>query len=331
MNSKIEVPCEIRELYDYLDYIEYGKIVFNFNEFSFLFDNCIEYIKKIYNYWFKKNIEYSDEKIAEYIFVKEIDKKHLREWIIYKFFAVIKTIQREYLVIKEAYESPDEQREIFNDVPYLLEELMFLKDMIFEIVVFIDDNNYYVKGQKLNYGWGKTNIINSDEIFRASKMLLKGSLHKERQGGFCAKLTSIFLIRQSIELRLKNIFGISYITNKNGEILPISWEKFLELLEDNKKDIEFPFKISILRKIYKWTNYYIHGGFAPSLWEIEWAHHILNPLFSAGRYKTLENRFGSVKIKKSFYENIATEIIKMLKNKNINIYGLGDPEALIID
>lgn len=139
---------------------------------------------------------------------------------------------------------------------------------------------------------------------------------------------SVFLIRQSIELKIKNALGIDYILNDQLLMEKIPGDIFIEFVYNNDK-IDFPnIQKSILRKIHKWTNYFIHGGFIVYIWQIHIAHKLLEELF----------KDDAIRIEKRYYDNqLKSDLETYIKsncnsNNNLNkmqIIPLSKPEAML--
>ena len=272
---------------------------------------------------------YKDEHIAEQIFHRERERKDLKEWAKYELVAAKRLFEWSRDLIKANAVDPQ--------ITSLVEvEMKFLKDVFTELMVLIEEAYFYVRAESAKFGgWKKRNVIHSDEIFFASRMLSKEMIIEKERGHFAIRPTSIFLIRQAIEIRIKNGLGIDIITEKSGKLVKLPVEVLLQILEkvqkNNPQSIDFPIKISILKKIIKWSNYYIHGGFSPFLWDIVWAQHILKPLFSRGSYKKWHSRYGAIKITKGCYDSIDKMIKKLMNRKDIVVHRQAHPEAIIME
>ncbi|NQT66329.1 MAG: hypothetical protein HQ569_01985 [Actinobacteria bacterium] len=318
-----KVPTHIKGLRDFLKRISDNEKLLYSIEFDTSFKNYLNYMTKLYKEWFPKAKLYSDEHIAEKLFVKEVSIKDIKHYIKYQLFALIQSCKR-------IYSSINTYKKDIKNQPQLFDELGLIMEISFETIVFLDWGEYYIKGKQANYGCIKRNVLYSIEIFSASKMILRKRLYEKSLGSFVVRPTSVFLLRQSIEIRLKNAFGIETIYYKDGKIYKKRvGELLFKLLKDAKDYIDFPIKISILEKIYKWTNYYIHNGLIPNTWEIEWAQYILEPLFSSGINCKTRSLYGSIKIKKIYYDKVETKLKQIVRDKDIVVQRLNNPESLI--
>lgn len=197
------------------------------------------------------------------------------------------------------------------------EQTEFVKEMVFETIVFLDIAHSYIKGQPANINWGKRNVASSEELFNSSKILFWKVKSENILSDFIIRPTSIVLLRQAIELKVKNALGIAEIRNKDGRLFRIPGTVFIEIFRENPNEIEIPVEISILLKIHDWTQYFVHGGYIPNMWEMEWTYYLLNKLFKpfydekTGRF----DRHGAIKIKKTFYSR-TDELIRDLLMRN---------------
>lgn len=85
---------------------------------------------------------------------------------------------------------------------------------------------------------------------------------------------AMFQIRQAIELRLWEIFGISSICDDNGNLVKITADKLL-CIAGLDKNVDFHAKLSDIKLIHAWTNVYVHAGRSAFHWQIDFAYHYL--------------------------------------------------------
>lgn len=169
------------------------------------------------------------------------------------------------------------------------------------------------------------NRIKGKDSFENSKRLKMDLASYYELSSFNA---SVFLIRQSIELKIKNALGIDYILNDQLLMEKIPGDIFIDFIYNNDK-IDFPnIQKSILIKIHKWTNYFIHGGFIVYIWQIHIAHKLLEELF----------KDDAIRIEKQYYDNQLKSALETYiksncnRNNNLNkmqIIQLLKPEAIL--
>jgi hypothetical protein len=120
------------------------------------------------------------------------------------------------------------------------------------------------------------------DIFALAKELLRHSFFYNQP----VIPSTIILIRQAIETKILQTFGIQKFLKNDGSEAIVGINKLLTFCKE-KSDInllEFPVDIELIIKINKWCNFYVHtGNFSIPTWKVEWLPHILQPLFSGGQ------------------------------------------------
>ena len=301
----------------------------DFEELKTQFNSFLKYLNNTYTEWFPKaSCCYKEEHVAEQLFEREREEKDLKSWVQYELYAIIITSQNVFSRVINLSKAEGCSIDLL-----LKDELKLLEEISFEVIAFLDYATFVITGKYAGYGYRKRSAANSFELFRASEMFFRNEkIYENCIGDFVIRPTSIVLLRQAIEIRLKNAFGINVITYENGTILKIPGNFLLEIIKTAPEGaIKFPIKLCILRKIHEWTQYYIHGGFIPYLWEIEWAFVILNPLFSVGTDGKTFSRDGSIQIKRSYYDQVENEIKSKIGNEKIKIYRLNNPESIVTE
>jgi hypothetical protein len=173
----------------------------------------------------------------------------------------------------------------------------YFKYLIIDSIILVSDCESK-HGIQSSIQMQKQNILTSDESFKSSVFLKLNTRAYSSMSSFNA---SVFLIRQSIELKIKNALGINFISDNKGEMLKIPGDKFMDFFFNNEK-IELPnIKKSIIRKIHSWTQYFVHGGYVLNIWQIDIAHSLLLPLFECGEKNGNLSLYGGVKIAKEYF------------------------------
>lgn len=314
------IPKELKKFYKIIEDSIDNKSEMKFSELEDKASNFISYIEKLYNKWFPGVKDYSDEHVIEQIFKKDRKNIDFKNRTKYEIVALKRTVNRE---VKRLSNIKNE-----NDLIHP-SNLFFLKEVVFESIEFLDIAHYFINGKMAGYGWSKRALANSMELFSASKMLSMKNFGEEEWGDFVIIPTSIFLIRQAIEIRLKNALGISHVKDEGGNIKKIFPIIFLDFLKSSALVYEFPVKYSIISKIHKWTQNYIHGGFMNYVWEIEWAQHMLKPLFKGDKIGNRWCQYGSIKF--TSYKDLKKQVKKYLEqkyNEELEFFWLKNPEAM---
>lgn len=79
---------------------------------------------------------------------------------------------------------------------------------------------------------------------------------------------AIGTIRQLIELRLRRAFGLlAYVdTQQKNSVIPLNMSDIFNALDMFSEDIKFPLKLKNIKRIYSWSNRFIHGGYGDYNW-----------------------------------------------------------------
>lgn len=88
------------------------------------------------------------------------------------------------------------------------------------------------------------------------------------------------LIRQAIELKIKNMIGFERVTEKNGNFKIVSISRIIKFFDDRKEFFEMPLPMKTLLAINEWTNTFIHTGIVPFCWQSLEAIDLIECLFS---------------------------------------------------
>ncbi|NMC98303.1 MAG: hypothetical protein GYA62_01085 [Bacteroidales bacterium] len=170
---------------------------------------------------------------------------------------------------------------------------------------------------------GFQNRIDSNDCYRSS-VNLKHNLNA--YSSLSSQNASVFLIRQSIELKIKNCLGIDVILDSHGYMKKMTADKLIDFVYKNEH-IKIPeIGKSIIKKIHSWTQFFIHGGFILNVWQIDIAQEIIRPLFMHGETQKTISIYGSIVIDKVYYE---TEFRNELKRFLIESCSM-EPDIQII-
>jgi hypothetical protein len=327
----------LMEFFDFAGKKGKEKKLIGCNQLRARFEPLMQLLDDIYIRWFGRKV-FKEEDIVFQIFRLNVKSKGFKPWLKYEMIAMMISLQRVFKNIEMRCQKSH------NRIMYG-KDLAFLCEMIFESCEFLDYAFDRLEGLKAVFGCSKRMRVTSLEVFLAGQNLFRKEISKNWQAGHVISPTSIFLIRQSLELRLKNALGVNYITNKDGKILRVDGSVFLNLVENNLSEVTLPVRLSYIKTIFSWTNSYIHGGHIHRSWEIEWAFSLLQTLFTP--YNAIENGahrydvFGAIRINRSLYDRIENEIEASLRKKSkkmndavnsgIRIIRLSQPEAMVVD
>jgi hypothetical protein len=126
---------------------------------------------------------------------------------------------------------------------------------------------------------GRRTVQSADmDIFQISKNIIFNLI----PNGMVTIATSIILLRQAIETKIHQSFGIRCFRDEENKEVAVNISYILSVLNKPKfkRKIRFPVDIELLLAINTWSNYYIHtGNFNAPLWIIEWSHRSIGSLF----------------------------------------------------
>lgn len=332
--KKYITPQIFNEFNKYLTDTKNDINVFNLQKFKDYSNSYLSFLNEIFEDNFHKQNNYSDEHIAERIFLTKI--KDFKEFIKCNILAIIKTFTRIESNIELLCNMKKQQR-LFN-------EIRLFSDFLSNSIAFLHSTDLKYNGEKTKYPVIRSNFVNSSQIYEASKQLFHENIDDKSWSITAIRNTSIFLIRQSIELKIKNSIGLNRVVDSNGNPIKFKHDIIIDFIKEYENYFEFPVKFSILNKIYNWTNYYIHNGIFDYYWLIDWSHIILNPLFAPFRNETVLdqlkkgsikikekteafNVFGAIKIQRDFYKlDLTNKLIDYISN-NTN-YSSDDIELI---
>lgn len=74
-------------------------------------------------------------------------------------------------------------------------------------------------------------------------------------------------IRQAVEIRLRRAFGIfGKIKKEDDAIVPIPLSDLLESIDTHRDSISFPIRFENIKRIYGWSNMYLHAALKFYAW-----------------------------------------------------------------
>ena len=268
--------------------------------YGFLKSNFSAYLRQlevIFEKWFPKSKPIKDEEIIKRIFVENINPKDAKIWVKYSLSCLIN-------VSKMVFENV-EYYKAKNDPDYI-NELEVLCQISFEAAIFLQTAFNITEKKKVEFGHIKRFHITPLETFYASQQILRKQNSRNSIGTFVLGPSSIFLIRQSIELWLQSLFGINYVLNDKNILVKLQPEILFTLIDEN---VNLPVEKSVIEKIHKWTQIYVHSEIMTYTWEIIHAQKIISKIYY----------LHEITIKEEYYNSMENCIRKLLKNDKIKL------------
>ena len=130
------------------------------------------------------------------------------------------------------------------------------------------------------YGAWSRRVDEPFEVYKGAEQIVYGKYsgltHADR-----APYTPIAVLRTAIEIRLRSAFGIQgYIDTSNNSFVPIDLRRLFDAVSEYLSKIEFAVDFHDIDKIYKWCNFYLHGGWRDFPWVVGFVVQFLRPLFA---------------------------------------------------
>lgn len=254
--------------------------------------------------------------IYNWIFCNDVEDKDVHNYCKANIFAATESLKRIVNIAKEQEISP-----IFKRL--LIDYVCDLKEFI----------NYFDSSH--NYKWlvGNTFTHISNFYYGLAKNVFyygKPGDHEQEYLTLCS--STPFIIRQSIEYKIKRILGINYIEiNDKPHKTPA--DIYFKALNNNADYyITKKTNFEILEKIHCWTHLYIHGGYRARPWITETALFFLDPLFYAGTTTDSKTKslYAGVEIIESDLTKLliqTEEFVKKVIGEEVEIIWLKKPEA----
>lgn len=323
-DSNVQLEPVPAPIHDLLVFFRLAKPHSSVDEYNDLKRSLNSFLDELHlHYWSGKTKQYSDEHTGQQIFQLEVKKKDVKNHIRIQFLGARKTIERLF----SSLESRIQQNQVVMH-PGLYN---FGHHSLIDLISLMEDWSKRVDRTDILYSTARNRNRATIEFWHASKDFLYDDRHTKSLGSSVYRPTSVFLIRQALESRLKGILGIYKILDKEGSIQKLEFKLFVDLLKENSEQIYLPSPLSIIEKINRWSNYYVHGGIEPYLWQIDWARHVLSPLFAGGSYKGISSIYGSVRLTRSLYDEIPNLIDKKFKKMDWYYFRPSSPEVILVD
>lgn len=223
-------------------------------------DGAIEALEAVNRLSTKRR--YSDEHLAEQIYT-ELDDKW---YFIYNTQVIIGSLKRKKEQLLRIANNP----ELFSG------DFLSLHDILVDVSTFL---MCYAKWKEIDTDfWPAAYMrkrISAFEVFSSGLYISKRKAHID---DFAIPPLSIFLLRQAIELRIREILNINVLVNEKNQVIKITSDKFLPVLSEN--EVILPVKKHIIEKIHQWANEYVHLGNFDFFWKVEFAQFYLMDFFA---------------------------------------------------
>jgi hypothetical protein len=119
------------------------------------------------------------------------------------------------------------------------------------------------------------------EVFKGTEQVIYGTYsgmtHVDR-----APYIPVAVLRTAIELRLRHAFCIYSLVDpaKPEDTVPIDMSRIFAAMQERQTEVEFAVDMHDVWKIYRWSNFYLHGGVRDFPWVAGFLLQYLRPLFA---------------------------------------------------
>lgn len=146
-------------------------------------------------------------------------------------------------------------------------------------IILIDEASLHLRDNQ-RYGTGANDRDHSFQIYKGAEQVIYG-----RYSGLThddhAPYVAIAILRTSIEIRLRRAFGVQGLVNPTtGNFRPIDISHLFDAIKPYQSQIQFAVNFDDVMKIYRWSNFYLHGGRRDFPWVAGAALQYLRPLLS---------------------------------------------------
>lgn len=290
------LPEELKvDFLDYLKYISYNNFI-----------NLESQINKMFK--LKKLQNRNPEQIIEGILAtspKELDKKRKdKNYYHCNALCLLQTIKRIYNPkLCQALNNENVPKSVIDNYEYIL------KSMLLDLQEVCNLYNNINKDLKYNSNID-SRYIHYSSVHQVLRQSLFGnfSFDSFNHMEICS---SIAVIRQLIELRIRRAFGvISYIEKDSGKLLPLELSLIFECIKNYKNKITLPISIENVERIYKWSNMYVHSGKCELAWIPYYLEYILRSLSFGEKTQTGYDVKNSIVVPENIISKIHEDLLE---------------------
>lgn len=154
-----------------------------------------------------------------------------------------------------------------------------LVDLLFAATVLLESAGAIRLGLPGAYGAYSTGRDHTFPIFKAAEQMIygrySGLTHTDRVGA-----APVAVLRTAIEVRMRRAFEVqSFIDPTNYSTKPIQLSDLFDVVLQFERQIHAAVNLHDVRRIYKWSNPYLHAGRRDFVWTAGYTLQFLRPLF----------------------------------------------------
>lgn len=165
-----------------------------------------------------------------------------------------------------------------------------LQDLLFAAPVLLEAAGAIRLDLPGAYGAYSAGSDHTFPVFKAAEQMIygrySGLTHTDR-----APFAPVPILRTALELRIRRAFGIqSFLNPNNYATKPIQVGDLFDVILQFERQIDASVDLHDVRRVYKWSNPYLHAGRRDFVWTAGFALQFLRPLFVGP--ETLKSRGG---------------------------------------
>ncbi len=209
----------------------------------------------------------ADCEFVKYLYSEDIDEK----WLLAQCQSICNQIEK---ISNESSLFNTHYNKILTDN----DKLRLSQELIYDIS-YLDE----ITGYKLNWEQRITrpNNLVSNQFFLYAKFAYFTKKYIPELTNRHFEFSSMpMLIRQAIELKIKEMIYLKRVAGKNGKFRMIGISAILDFFINKKNLIVSPVDLELLSFINKWTNAFVHTAIIPFCWQSLEAVDIIEPLFA---------------------------------------------------
>lgn len=316
---------------------EYEHLIYE-EDFPRLFAHHVEKThKEILN---RISVYYSDaaqkskslgiEHLLQQILIENVSESARKSWLKHQCFSLLRAFNILVSKINDAIRDIPVAELFRND--FISTNAMHLRKLIIDSEEFLMGLESY-KGATPKRQIGFNRGVKGFDSNWFAELLFNGIVDSSN---FAFFVNLAFLLRDSIELRVRNGLGIREISMPDGKPAKIANDDFVDFLFNNENIIIPKLNKALIKKAFDWCNFHIHRGVVLYEWQLVLCYEYVRPLFAPGETDSQLSLYGAVQMNELYYRTkLANDLEQFLiekspKNTGVQVTLLDSPEAMLI-
>lgn len=146
-------------------------------------------------------------------------------------------------------------------------------------IILLDEGSRNLQ-RVTRYGSGANDSEHYFQVYKGAEQVIYGRFSGMTHDDD-APYVGTAILRTAIEIRLRRAFGIQCLIDQDsGNFRPVDLSSIFEAVKRHRDEIEFSVNFDDTMKIYRWSNFYLHGAWRDFPWVPGFALQYLRPLLS---------------------------------------------------